>query len=266
MSGPNTPRRPYTAEVIMARRQGKNYYSASSDAADLAPAGAQAGQTSADDSEVLRAIAALREDVLSRLDQGAGPDQAAPPQTTEPAEAGAGIPQTALEKEELARQLTELSTAIEEAKEDIWSLRDHKSQSGDDVKAATKELDAVVKATEAATNDIMEAAEQIDDLASRLCSQLSEASDTALAEEINERVVNIFEACNFQDITGQRITKVVNTLEFIDERVTKMMKLWGAEQVEGGPGDGVTRDEDLLNGPSLEGEGSTQDDIDALFD
>ena len=92
----------------------------------------------------------------------------------------------------------------------------------------------------------------------------------SLAEDIAEQVVNIFEACNFQDITGQRITKVVQALQFIDERVAKMMDIWGGandlaafapepEEAEG--------DEALLNGPALEEHHghASQDDIDALF-
>jgi len=172
------------------------------------------------------------------------------------------------ENEELRKQLSELSVAISETKREISSLRDPAASSADDVKAATLELDAVVNSTEVATNDIMEAAEMIDDLAARLTSQLTNDADRALAEDINDRVIKIFEACNFQDITGQRITKVVNTLKFVDERVGAMMALWGAVpgESEGSLQTDADGDDHLLNGPALEGEASSQDDIDALFD
>jgi chemotaxis protein CheZ len=247
----------------MARRQGKNYYSASDSSGGSAD---EAGTLH--DSDVLQAIASLRADVLARLDHGVSiPESVGAVAPVESVADGLDAPELSNnENEELRRQLAELSEAIAETKQEIMSMRDPKSQSGDEVRAATLELDAVVDSTEVATNSIMEAAEQIDDLASRLCSQLSGSTDAALAEEINERVVNIFEACNFQDITGQRITKVVTTLKFIDERVSKMMELWGAEQVEGDGADRAMTDEDLLNGPSMEGEGASQDDIDALFD
>jgi len=254
MSGRHTPRRPYTAEIIMARKQGTDL--AASAANGAAPASTGLVGSGGDNSDVLRAIAALHKDMVDRLGQTAPASQPVPATPAVSSEKG----------EELNQQLGELSAAIAAAKADIRSMREPGGHSGDDVKTATRELDAVVDATEAATNDIMEAAEQIDDLASRLCSQLSGSTDKALAEEINERVVNIFEACNFQDITGQRITKVVNTLEFIDERVSKMMTLWGAEQVEGGDAQSPETDEDLLHGPSLDGDGASQDDIDAMFD
>jgi len=253
--------KPFTAEIIMARRQGKNYYSASDRTGS-----SEEGSELLNDSDVLHAIASLRADVMARLDQGVGTLDTAESESVAAADAADGPEMSDSDNEELRRQLTELSNAIAETKQEIMSMRDPKSQSGDEVRAATLELDAVVDSTEVATNSIMEAAEQIDDLASRLCSQLSDTTDSALAEEINERVVNIFEACNFQDITGQRITKVVTTLKFIDERVSKMMELWGAEQVEGDGQERAMTDEDLLNGPSLEGEGASQDDIDALFD
>jgi chemotaxis protein CheZ len=80
----------------------------------------------------------------------------------------------------------------------------------------------------------------------------------------------VFEACNFQDLTGQRITKVVNTLRFVEERIIKMMEIWGGAdkfkdievELEHRMGD-----QGLLNGPSLgtDQDIASQDDIDALF-
>ena len=77
--------------------------------------------------------------------------------------------------------------------------------------------------------------------------------------------------CNFQDLTGQRITKVVSTLRFVEDRIMQMMDIWGGietfkdievEQRELKEGDAA-----LLNGPALESDidVATQDDIDALF-
>jgi len=79
----------------------------------------------------------------------------------------------------------------------------------------------------------------------------------------------MLEACNFQDITGQRITKVVNTLKFVEERIDAMIEIWGEEDIaEVAPS--VTPDSQgdsaLLNGPSLNGEGIDQNDIDKLLD
>jgi chemotaxis protein CheZ len=247
------PRRPYTAEIIMARQKGVDLHAAAANTGTGAGNATGLDDGSAD--RILAAISDLRKDLL---ENGVATESVAPAAT---AEADA----SAVENEQLQQQLTDLSDAIADTKRELASLRDPNVNSAVEVKSATRELDTVVSATESATNEIMSAAEQIDDLASRLRSQASSPSDAAVAEEINERVVNIFEACNFQDITGQRITKVVNTLTFIDERVSKMMEMWGAEFGEAGPDD-IGSDEDLLNGPAPEGTGSSQDDIDALFD
>ena len=42
-------------------------------------------------------------------------------------------------------------------------------------------------------------------------------------------------ACSFQDITGQRTTKVVSTLHYIEQRVNSMVGIWGAQDGRGVP-------------------------------
>ena len=123
--------------------------------------------------------------------------------------------------------------------------------------------------TEAATDRIIENAEAIDELAQRMQNQLEAEDEIAMADEVSERIVNIFEACNFQDITGQRITKVVNTMDFIDERIKRMMEIWGGSDLFKGlaPEEESTAPEgDTLHGPALPDERISQEDIDALFD
>ena len=248
----------YAGGGSMQRRNGKRYLSliSSRQSAEVSQPQTDLG---ADSTKILAAISSLREELITNAHQtDQAPTQADAPEVSE-VESGFD------DSDALKSQLTELSEAILETKKELAHLSDPTTAAEGEVKAATLELDAVVDATETATNDIMSAAEMIDDLASRLKSQASNHNDATLAEEINDKVVNIFEACNFQDITGQRITKVVNTLNFIDQRVSKMMELWGAEQQEGSQpkSDG---DSGLLNGPSLDGHGASQNDIDALFD
>ena len=75
--------------------------------------------------------------------------------------------------------------------------------------------------------------------------------------------MRIVEACSFQDVTGQRISKVVNTLAFIDDRLDTLL-----EAFDGVP-DSVSDEDDgsdpLLNGPQLDGEGISQNDVDSMF-
>ncbi len=123
------------------------------------------------------------------------------------------------------------------------------------------ELDAIVQATEDATNSIMEAAEEI--------MSADPAETEAYQNTVNDAVMRIFEACSFQDITGQRISKVVETLTYIESRVEDLKNLLGitsddidAARIE----DDKTGDEKYLRGPALEGEGIDQSEVDALMD
>jgi chemotaxis protein CheZ len=80
----------------------------------------------------------------------------------------------------------------------------------------------------------------------------------------------MFEACNFHDLTGQRINKVVSTLKMVDDQMTQMVEIWSAiERFTNHVARLSTpqQGDSLLNGPKLDGdEGhSSQNDIDALF-
>ena len=171
----------------------------------------------------------------------------------------------------LKSELDEIRTSILETKREITSLH-HSGFAGEDQATASDELDAVVKGTEAATEKILTAAETIESNATDLANVLKGGSNHDLALDIQENAIAIFEACNFQDLTGQRINKVVNTLKFIEERVDHMMSIWGgAESFAGIRPEkltGKTSDSHLLNGPAMEDavDVASQDDIDALFD
>ena len=133
------------------------------------------------------------------------------------------------------------------------------------IPAATDELDAVVAATEAATNAIMEAAESIESIGASL--------DAGTQATLTDAVNRIYEACSFQDITGQRITKVVRTLKVIEAKVEGVLSAFGDEVARERKKDldaalGEKRDHaaaQMLHGPALAGEGATQDDIDKLL-
>jgi chemotaxis protein CheZ len=135
---------------------------------------------------------------------------------------------------------------------------------------ASRQLDAVVAGTERATQQILEAAEGIDDAANTLSASLKSEQEHALSTDIRDHVVRIFEACNFQDLTGQRISKVLQTLKFVEDRVGRMMEIWGGREVVTGYAGGILTERDdkkLVNGPRLDGEPghASQEEIDAMF-
>ena len=161
-------------------------------------------------------------------------------------------------------ELEELARYIRDAKQEISSIQP-KDISTEFIPSATDELDAVVGATEEATNKIMD-----------VCDEISSAAEKT-SPEVKEILVGcttkIFEACNFQDITGQRITKVVATLKHIDGKIAALVKAMGEEiqRVEGADTKTFNHLHDadpekgLLNGPQLAKNAVSQDEIDKLL-
>lgn len=173
--------------------------------------------------------------------------------------------------EKLKVELDLIHDAISRTKREIAVLHGN-SFNGEEMARVNGELGAVVGGTEQATQQILEATEAIDQAASAMAKVTSPDQHKILSEEIQERVVSIFEACNFQDLTGQRINKVMTTMKFIENHVTVMMDIWGGVDAIKAHAPAIvdTREGDakLLNGPKLEGDvgHASQDDIDALFD
>jgi len=172
--------------------------------------------------------------------------------------------------EKLKVELDLIYDAINRTKHEIAMLHG-KSFDGNEMSKVTGELGAVVGGTEQATQRILEAVESIDQAASALMKVNSPDQQKLLSEEIQERVVSIFEACNFQDLTGQRINKVMTTMKFIENHIMVMMDIWGgvdAIRAHAPPIiDDRVGDAKLLNGPKLDGDvgHASQNDIDAMF-
>src|SRR6201747_1110580 len=173
--------------------------------------------------------------------------------------------------EKLKVELDLIYDAINRTKREIAVLHG-KGFNGEEMAKVNGELGAVVGGTEEATQQILEAAESIDQAATALAKVTSPDQQKILSEEIQERVVSIFEACNFQDLTGQRISKVMNTMKFIENHINAMMDIWGGVDAIKAHATPIvdTRDGDarLLNGPKLDGDVGhvSQNDIDAMFD
>ena len=172
--------------------------------------------------------------------------------------------------EKLKVELDLIHDAINRTKREIATLHGT-SFDGQEMAKVNGELGAVVGGTEQATQQILEAVEAIDQAATALSKNISPDQQKLLSEEIQERVVAIFEACNFQDLTGQRISKVMNTMKFIEKHIIEMMEIWGGVDAIKAHAPPIvdTREGDakLLNGPKLDGDDghASQNDIDALF-
>lgn len=169
--------------------------------------------------------------------------------------------------DELWTGIAAIHEAIVKTRAEISSLH-AKGVKNDQIFRATDELDAVVITTETATETILSSAESIDAIAAELVRDL-DPSQHAKIGVIQEQTVRIFEACNFQDLSGQRIRKVVDLLQFIEMRIASMTTIWRnvGELDEEPEEEREASDADLLNGPPLDGDAGivSQDDIDSLF-
>ena len=174
------------------------------------------------------------------------------------------------EAAKLKGELDLIQDAITRTKQEIATVHVTGFE-GPEMARVTNELDAIVGGTESATDTILSNAEEIDQLASTLAARLKDEQNQQLVQDMQERVIKIFEACNFQDLTGQRITKVVGTLKFIETHIVRMMEIWGGlDAVKGIEAETIAQrqgDARLLNGPRIAGESghASQDDIDAMF-
>lgn len=149
---------------------------------------------------------------------------------------------------------------IQQAKTEIIALSPREIHD-EHIPVATDELDEVVRATEEATGTILDAAEELEQLADGLSGETG--------QKITDITTKIYEASNFQDVTGQRITKVVNTLKHIEVKVRALCEACGfdlerkvdvADDASSSGGDS-----DLLHGPQMPANANSQDDIDALL-
>jgi chemotaxis protein CheZ len=164
---------------------------------------------------------------------------------------------------QLQHEADAIHNAIARTKQEIATM--HAGASGPGGRRAARELDAVVAGTERAAHQIMDAAERIAKAAKSLAA--SQGKDDGLAQEIRDNVLRIFEACNFQDLSGQRIAKVLATLQFIDDSIARMMEIWGGAEAFEPYAGAARREPSLLHGPKLAGDSGhvTQADIDAIL-
>lgn len=156
----------------------------------------------------------------------------------------------------LLSEVESLGRTIASAKAEIAALR------VDDINVshipfATDELDAIVAHTASATHAILESCETLDAVAAHLAGEP--------AAQLQDATTRIYEACSFQDITGQRITKVVNTLKTIESKVGHLILTFGDPNGERAVMPEVSGEADLLNGPQLPTVAMDQSDIDKLL-
>lgn len=167
----------------------------------------------------------------------------------------------------LKQELDGLSRYILRVRQEVAAI-DRPAKPTDDFESMGDQMVAVVKATEEATNTIMEAMESNGEAIARLREKIDDPDQLALLDKIVDNGNCVFEACAFQDITGQRVGRVAKSIIFVEERVEALKHLLGEDELAKVEVESEDPESDvaLLNGPQLEGQGLSQDDIDSLFD
>lgn len=172
-----------------------------------------------------------------------------------------------MEQEYLKDELSGLLRYIQRVRTEIAAI----SRPADEdfkFESMGEQLDAIVKATETATNTIMAAMERNDGIIEKIRAKTKSKKLQELCDQLIENDNEVFEACSFQDITGQRVNKVVKSITYVEDRVTALVDVWGKEELDKIviKAEEKTEDEKLLEGPQMEGKGLSQSEVDALFD
>lgn len=170
-------------------------------------------------------------------------------------------------QEDLKAQLNGLLRYIQRVRQEIAAIS-NPAEEDYQFDSMGDQLDAIVAATEKATNTIMAAMERNEEMIGELRAMVGDDKGQALLDGISSNGNAVFEACSFQDITGQRVNKVVKSITYVEERVNALVEVWGKEELDKIEiaAEEKSEDEKLLAGPQMEGKGLSQDEIDALFD
>jgi chemotaxis protein CheZ len=161
--------------------------------------------------------------------------------------------------ERMRLELVDMANAIMRTKMEIASIKPAGGNAGK-IGFATNELDAIVETTEKATSEILAAVERIQEVAWTLRGQ---GADADICDVLNALATEAYTACSFQDLTGQRIRRVIDVIRFLEARIDAMIRIWRIEET--GAPEAVTGEDPLLNGPAQPGEGLPQTEIDELI-
>ena len=166
-----------------------------------------------------------------------------------------------LEPDRVRFDLIEMMNAITRTKSEIAAIRPGRDAASH-FDQASNELDAIVDTTEKATSDIIAAAERVQEIGWQLREH---GVDPSVCDLIDAHATEVYTACSFQDLTGQRIRKVIDVLRFLEARIDAMIKIWRLDDLDFLPANVPTPPASLAQGPSKPGEGLEQQAVDDLI-
>lgn len=165
---------------------------------------------------------------------------------------------------EIHKEMHRLALFVMNARQEVAAILNARDSAGAEKNLThiSAELNEIVRHTEEATNKIMDQAEAMIKLSGT-------AGDKALGAKVGDAGVKIMEACSFQDITGQRVKKILQIVEQVEKRVDRLVDLFGGDLETASTSSLTTGrerpDEALMAGPQMAGEGVNQADVDKLL-
>jgi chemotaxis protein CheZ len=156
--------------------------------------------------------------------------------------------------------LVDMANAITRTKTEIASIKPAEDREGK-IGIATDELDAIVGTTEKATSEILAAIERIQEIAWTLREQ---GADPAVCNLLDAEATEAYTACSFQDLTGQRIRRVVKVMRFLEARIDAMIDILRISEHDASNAEAES-EAPLVYGPARPGEGLGQSEIDDLI-
>ncbi|GEP02190.1 hypothetical protein [Methylobacterium oxalidis] len=159
----------------------------------------------------------------------------------------------------LRGDLMEMASAIARTKAEIAAIS-APDQDQTHLSVASEALDAIVRATERATSDILGAAEEVQEAAWTLRER---GADAAICDELDRRATQIYTACSFQDLTAQRTSRIVHTLRYLEERLIAMIGIWGDDGLEIPPAPGAQGHRPAIESAAVD---LCQSDVDRFID
>lgn len=171
----------------------------------------------------------------------------------------------------LQKEILNLFNYIQRVRQEVAAITRPAEGEDNRFNSMSDQLDAIIQATEDATNSIMEVAEANEGYLNLIREKTTDPEILKILDDMETNSSRVYEACAFQDITGQRVTKIARSITYVDARVNALIDLFGKDHLDSVElGDEhvteESEDEKLLSGPQLEGRGVTQDEIDKLFD
>ncbi len=138
------------------------------------------------------------------------------------------------------------------------------------LETAADQIQAITEESEAATNTVMDATEEISEIAAQLQREIKYTGASHIFQDILDRSQSILEACQTHDIIEQRLSRVIRTINLVEGTLNSLVVTVGKNSVtdvETAISGINMQDGDLeLSGPCAKGGGLSQREIDALFD